>query len=340
MRIFLSFLFLLIFSSLSFSKDFSDTVVDVSKSVVTIHTRIRLINKEPTAVDMVVATALAKNNHAALGPSFKIGGTTGSGFFISKNLIVTNFHVINGAIEMKIVLFDETEINGEIIGGDENTDIAIIKVDNNRIEPLTWGDSDKVKLGQGVFAIGSPLALDHTVTKGIISSVREMGISPLGQFIQVDAPINHGNSGGPLFNIEGKVIGMNSIIISPTNASIGLGFAIPSNDIKYVINELLTTGSFKGRAIGVQISSVDESIKILLNVKDTNGVLVTDVVDGSSSFGILKKNDIILKVGNTHINTIYNLIRNVYLHKVGDKIELTIIRDGKEEIKKIIVGTR
>ena len=204
----------------------------------------------------------------------------GSGFIIDKSgIIVTNNHVIEGADEITVILSDQSEYIAKLLGRDPKADLAVLQInpEGKVLQSTKWGNSDKMRVGDWTIAIGNPLGLGGTVTAGIISAIsRDIGSGPYVKFIQTDASINRGNSGGPLFNIQGEVIGINTAIISQTGGSIGLGFAIPSNSAKKIIQQLKDFGRTKRGWLGVQIQPVSKDFAESLGLADEKGAFVSN----------------------------------------------------------------
>ena len=220
----------------------------------------------------------------------------GSGFVIEDDgYIVTNNHVVDNAETVKVRLADEREFDAEVIGTDPQTDLALIKIDATGLPELTLGDSDALRVGEDVIAVGNPFGLGGTVTRGIVSAMaRDINAGPYVDFIQTDAAINRGNSGGPLLNLEGEVIGVNSAIYSPNGGSVGVGFAVPSNTVETVIAQLRDGGSVERGWLGVTIQQVSPEIAAAIGLDDPHGALVADVVADGPSAGKLETGDVIL----------------------------------------------
>jgi serine protease Do len=221
------------------------------------------------------------NNEQNKSPSQKPMVGLGSGFIIDESgIVITNNHVIEGADEITVIMFDQTEYIAELLGRDPKADLAVLKINpgKKKLSYVDWGNSDKARVGDWTIAIGNPLGLGGTVTAGIVSAIsRDIGNGPYVKFIQTDASINRGNSGGPLFNIKGQVIGINSAIISQTGGSIGLGFAIPSNSAKKIVNQLKEFGRTKRGWLGVQITPVSKEIAESLGLLNTKGAFVSNI---------------------------------------------------------------
>lgn len=259
----------------------------------------------------------------------------GSGFIIDKTgYIVTNHHVVENADEIKVKLHDNTELDAKLIGSDKVTDLALLKVSTKKIlQAVPFGDSDKTRIGDWVIAIGNPFGLGGTVTAGIISSKgrdldTETGM--VDDYIQTDAAINSGNSGGPMFNINGEVIGINTALISPSGTNIGIGFAIPSSTAKTIISKLKTHGKVTRGMLGVRIQEVTEEIAEGLGLVEAKGVLVLEVTEGSAAaIAGIKEGDIILTMNNTPVNSPRKLRIMVSEIDLDTNITLDILRHNK-----------
>jgi len=258
----------------------------------------------------------------------------GSGFIVDPGgLIVTNNHVIDGADEISVTLQDNQTLKATVIGRDETGDIALLKVHSDKPLPaVQFGDSDAARVGDWVLAIGNPFGLGGTVTAGIVSARgRNIHQGPYDDFIQTDAPINRGNSGGPLFDMDGKVVGMNTAIYSPSGGSIGIGFSIPANMVKNVVAQLKDFGHPRRGWLGVRIQQVTPDIAESLGLKDATGALVAGVNDGGpADKAKLRNGDIILKFNNQEVKDMHTLPRVVADAEVGQSVPLVIWRDGKE----------
>ena len=266
----------------------------------------------------------------------------GSGFIISSDgVIVTNNHVIDKATSIKVTLDDGTEVPANLLGADPKSDLAVLKVDlSKRLPTVAWGDSDKVKLGDQIIAIGNPFGIGTTVTAGIVSARgRDLHSGPYDDFIQIDAPINHGNSGGPLVDLEGKVIGINTAIYSPNGGSVGVGFAIPSNQAKLIVAKLEMNGSINHGYIGVQIQPVTKDVADAVGLAKPEGALIADVtIDTPAARAGLRPGDIVTGVGDKTVRTAKDLSRLVADLSPGDKEELSVWRDGKTVSMNVTVG--
>ncbi|PKN88940.1 MAG: peptidase [Deltaproteobacteria bacterium HGW-Deltaproteobacteria-1] len=263
-----------------------------------------------------------------------------SGFIISEDgYIFTNNHVVDKA-KIKVKLSDGKEYNAEIKGTDPNTDIALIKINApGKLPYVRMGDSDKLRIGEGVFAIGNPLGLNHTVTAGIISAKgREIGAGPYDNFIQTDASINPGNSGGPLCNLAGEVVGINTAIIAQAQ---GIGFAIPINMAKDILNDLKTSGKITRGWLGVTSQDITEDLQKSLKLKDRRGALVTEVFPGDAADKAgIKPGDVILGIDGKPAKDRREVIQMTAALRVGSKVGIQIFRDGKEMTLTAVVAER
>jgi serine protease Do len=272
------------------------------------------------------------------------GMALGSGFVVSPDgHIVTNFHVVDGAKSIKVTLDDGTELDATLIGRDAKNDIAVLKVDAKTPLPtLDWGDSDAMRLGDQVLAIGDPFGIGTTVTSGIVSARgRDLHNGPYDDFLQIDAAINHGNSGGPLVNLEGKVIGINTAIYSPNGGNVGVGFAIPSVQAMAVVEKIVSgKADIEHGYIGVMIQPVDKGVAEALGLKDPKGAIVASVGDGSPAAGAgVKSGDIIVAVNGKPTETPKAVSRAIADLAPGDKATLTLWRDGKTQDLAFAVGS-
>jgi serine protease Do len=266
----------------------------------------------------------------------------GSGFVIDPSgIVVTNNHVIAEADEVTVILNDGTRLKAEIIGKDQKTDLALLRVKPEK--PLTavkFGDSDRLRLGEWVVAIGNPFSLGGTVTAGIVSARnRDINSGPYDNYIQTDAAINRGNSGGPLFNLDGEVIGINTAIISPSGGSIGIGFAVPSKTALPVIEQLKQFGETRRGWLGVRIQQVTDEIAESLNIKPARGALVAGVDDkGPAKPAGIEPGDVIVNFDGKEIKEMRDLPRVVADTPVGKQTPVVVIRKGREETKTVTLG--
>ncbi|MDD9876164.1 MAG: DegQ family serine endoprotease [Magnetovibrio sp.] len=266
----------------------------------------------------------------------------GSGFIISKDgYVVTNNHVIAEADEITVILQDDTRLPAELVGRDPKTDIAVLKVKPEKDLPtLGFGNSDVARVGDWVVAIGNPFGLGGTVTAGIISARgRDINAGPYDDFIQTDASINKGNSGGPMFNMDGKVIGINTAIFSTTGGSVGIGFAIPASTAQPVIEQLIKNGAVKRGWLGVHIQGVTEEIAETLGLKKAQGALVASVIKGSpAEKAKIKAGDVILSFDGKQVDEMRALPRIVAETPVGRAAKVEVWRDGAITNLKVAVG--
>ncbi|MCK5284597.1 MAG: DegQ family serine endoprotease [Alphaproteobacteria bacterium] len=267
----------------------------------------------------------------------------GSGFIINaeKGYIITNNHVVRDADEVRVTFHDDDTIEAEVIGRDEKTDIAVLKVKTDKkLTAVTFGDSDVLRVGDWIVAIGNPFGLGGTVTAGIISArKRNINSGPYDDYLQTDASINRGNSGGPMFNLNGEVIGINTAIFSPSGGSVGIGFAIPSNLASPVIKQIIEFGHTRRGWLGVRIQSVTEEIAESLGLKKAQGALVASVTkDGPAKKAGIKAGDIIIKFNGEEVNKMRSLPRLVAETPIESKVEVLLWRNGKEKKIKVSIG--
>ena len=272
---------------------------------------------------------------------------TGSGVIITDDgYIVTNNHVVQNAEHLEVTLNDKRSYEAKIVGADPATDLALIKIDEKNLPFLTYGNSDDVKVGEWVLAVGNPFNLTSTVTAGIVSA-KARNINILGSntaiesFIQTDAPINPGNSGGALVNTNGELIGINAAIASNTGSYTGYSFAIPVNIVKKVVNDFINYGEIQRAYIGVTIRDIDAEFAQEENLDDLEGVYVVSVVDNSSAEDAdIRPADIILEIDGVKINSATRLIESVAQHNPGNRISVIVKRDGKILRKDVLLKNR
>lgn len=286
---------------------------------------------------------------------------TGSGVIITNDgYIVTNNHVVEGAQELEVTLHNKSKFRAKVIGADPSTDIAVIKIEGKDLPAVTLGNSDAVKVGEWVVAVGNPFNLESTVTAGIVSAKgRGLGIigqsrrnqmqptaaaagdSPLESFIQTDAVVNPGNSGGALVNLKGELIGINTAIASPTGSFAGYAFAVPSSIVKKVSSDLIKFGNVQRGYLGISLDDLDSRKAEEYGVKVNDGVYVRDFTENSAAkAGGVNKGDVIVKVDGVNIHSIPELQQSIGLHKPGDKVNVTVNRDGKEKDLSITLRNR
>ncbi len=283
-----------------------------------------------------------KNRPGQGGQTPRRVNSLGSGFIIDPaGFVVTNNHVIADADEVSVILNDGTTLKAEIVGRDTKTDLALLKVTPTKpLKAVKFGDSDKLRLGEWVIAIGNPFSLGGTVTAGIVSARnRDINSGPYDNYIQTDAAINRGNSGGPLFNLNGEVIGVNTAIISPSGGSIGIGFAVPSKTVVPVIDQLRQYKEVRRGWLGVRIQQVTDEIADSLSIKPPHGALIAGIDDkGPAKPAGIEPGDVIVKFDGRDIKEMRDLPKIVAETPVGKDVEVTIIRKGKEEKKTVKLG--
>lgn len=267
----------------------------------------------------------------------------GSGFFISEDgYLVTNNHVVDDGSAFTIVMNDGTELDAKLVGKDSRTDLAVLKVDANRkFTYVSFADDAKVRVGDWVVAVGNPFGLGGTVTAGIVSARgRDIGAGPYDDFIQVDAAVNRGNSGGPTFNLEGQVVGINTAIFSPGNGgNVGIAFAIPANTAKDVVASLIKNGKIERGWLGVQIQPVTKDIAESLGLADASGALVVSPTEDSpGSKAGMKQGDVVTAVNGDTVKDARDLARKIATYAPGTEVDVAIWRNGKAETLKVKLG--
>ena len=324
-----------------------------------------LVEKLSPSVVSIASTTIIENNSQNQIPQFPEGSPfdeffkdyfdrdqkrsqrpmtgLGSGFIISDDgIIVTNNHVIEGADEITVILSDEAEYTAQLLGRDPKADIAVLKINtkNSKLTAVNWGDSDSMRVGDWTIAIGNPLGLGGTVTAGILSAIsRDIGGGPYVKFLQTDASINRGNSGGPLFNLNGEVIGINTAIVSQTGGSIGLGFAIPSNNAKKIVQQLKDFGKTKRGWLGIQIQPVTDDFAESLGLPNQKGAFVSNVnPKGPSKDAGLEPGDVILRFNDSEIDKMADLPRVVAESDVGSIAYLEVWRKNKKINIEVVLG--
>ena len=272
------------------------------------------------------------------------GASLGSGFIVdAAGLIVTNHHVVSDADEITVTLHDGRQFEAELRGTDENTDLALLSIPVEDALPFAeFGDSDAVRVGDWVIAVGNPFGLGGTVTAGIVSARgRDIRSGPLDDFLQIDAPINRGNSGGPLFDTEGRVVGVNTAIFSPSGGNVGIGFAIPALQAQQVIDDLADIGRVDRGWMGVQIQMLTEDLAKGLGLDGTEGALVADVFEDSpaGSAGI-RTGDVVLEFDGKAVSSSRRLPHLVAEAEAGESVEVVVWRDGEPVALSLVVGLR
>tara|TARA_B100000676_G_C18089845_1_gene858574 strand:- start:2172 stop:3623 length:1452 start_codon:yes stop_codon:yes gene_type:complete len=354
-RVFLSTLFLVLvfsYSSLadSYPPDFSDLSARLSPAVVSISTTMSVEPNAPGAPKFPPGSPFEdffndffeKRGGQRPPRERRPQQAMGSGFIIdSSGLIVTNNHVIEDAISINVILTDNRSFKAKLVGKDKKTDLALLKIDvENSLPTVEWGDSDTAKVGNWVLAIGNPFGLVNTVTAGIISARgRDISAGPFDDFIQTDASINRGNSGGPLFNLNGEVVGINTAIFSPSGGSVGIGFSVPSNLAKSVIFQLEKYGKTKRGWLGVRIQTVTDDIAASLGLNETKGALISGVMpDGPAKLAGIKSGDVIIKFDNKNVDDMRSLPRIVAETEIDKPVSVEVWRNGMPMKLQVIVG--
>ena len=283
-----------------------------------------------------------KNHGINPQPRARRAQSLGSGFVIDPSgIVITNNHVIGDANDIMVIFTDGRKLKAKIVGKDSKVDVAVLKVDSDKpLKTVKFGDSDKMRVGDGVMAVGNPFGLGETVTAGIISARnRNIDSGPYDDFLQTDASINKGNSGGPLFNLQGEVIGINTAILSPSGGSIGIGFATPSATVEPVIQQLEEFHETRRGWLGVRIQPVDDTIADSLNLGTARGALVAGVDDkGPAKPAGLLAGDVIVKFDGKEVKQSRDLPRLVASMPVGKQVEVVVIRNGKEVTKTVTLG--
>jgi Do/DeqQ family serine protease len=288
------------------------------------------------------------------GREFKqYGSGSGSGVIVSsEGYIVTNNHVIENASEIEVILNDNSKYSAKVIGTDPSTDIAILKIEGSGFQPIPLGNSDDLKVGEWVLAVGNPFNLTSTVTAGIVSAKArninllsdrsKQDVLPIESFIQTDAAVNPGNSGGALVNTKGELIGINTAIASQTGSYSGYSFAVPVNLVEKVMRDLIDYGIVQRGYLGVQINDITQEIKTKNNLPSTKGVFVAKVIeDGSADKAGIKDGDVILKIGTKEVNSVASLQEEIGKRRPGDKVSVTVrTKKGEEEIKELILRNK
>ena len=266
----------------------------------------------------------------------------GSGFIIDPaGIVVTNNHVIDSADRITVVLSNGREYSARLLGTDPRTDLAVLRIrSDDSLPTVPWGDSDAIEVGDWAIAIGNPFGFGGTVTAGIISARgRSINAGPYDDFIQIDAPINKGNSGGPLFDQEGRVIGVNTAIYSPSGGSVGIGFAIPSNQARKIVADLIDDGEVDRGWLGVTIRPLTDELAESLGLRNTNGALIAETTRGGpAARGGLRRGDVIVDFGGAIVKTVRDLTRAVADTRPGTRTKVKIMRDGRTQTITIRTG--
>ena len=273
--------------------------------------------------------------------------SSGSGVIITGDgYIVTNNHVVDAAEKIEVTLNDNREFTAKVVGTDPSTDLALLKIDEKNLPMLLYGNSDQLKIGEWVLAVGNPFNLTSTVTAGIVSAkARNIGILPdqykIESFIQTDAAVNPGNSGGALVNTRGELVGINTAIASQTGSYSGYSFAIPVNLVKKVVDDLVEFGNVQRGFIGVSIRDIDSKLAIEKNIKETKGVYVAGLTnDGAAKNAGIEEGDIIIKIGDNEINSSPQLQEQIGQYRPGDKVKVSVIRDGNVKVFIVVLRNK
>ena len=279
------------------------------------------------------------------GPRQRQFQSAGSGVVVDakQGLIVTNAHVVENATEITVTTQDGHDLKATVVGADAASDVAVLRVKDAKLAEIPLGDSSRAEVGDFVLAIGNPFGLQHTVTYGIVSALGRSGINPdsYEDFIQTDASINPGNSGGALINLRGELVGINSAILSRSGGNIGIGFAIPSNMVRSVMDQLVKYGEVKRGMLGVNIQTMTPELADKLGNTDLQGAFVQQVVEGSAADKAgVKAGDVITAVSGVPVKSAQELRNRIGMLRVGDRVELALIRDGKAHTVAATVQTR
>ena len=329
---------------------FATLVEAVSPAVVTIEVD-RQEHMQPSAFPDAFGgfpfrglTEPRRNGRADRSPSPLLRSrAAGSGFIIDGDgYIVTNNHVVDSARKITVHLADKREFEAKLIGTDPDTDVALLKVEARNLPTVAFGDDRRLRVGDWVVAVGNPFGLGGTVTAGIVSSIgRDIGSGPYTDYIQIDAPINQGNSGGPTFDVSGRVIGMNTAIFSPSGGSVGIGFAIPASSIRAVVEQLKTKGSVERGWLGVEIQNFTPEIASSLGVQDAKGALVAGVTsDSPASRAGFRQGDVIVQLNGANIEDSRDLSRDVARLRAGERASFTVLRDGAKHTLSAVIEKR
>jgi Do/DeqQ family serine protease len=322
---------------------FADVVSRVAPAVVTIHSqlRVRAPQQYPFMDDPFFRQFFG--DRGMQPPAEQKKNALGSGVIVkSDGYILTNHHVIDGADQIKIDLNDNRTLDAKVVGSDSPSDLALLKVNASNLPVLSLGDSNRVRVGDVVLAIGNPLGIGQTVTMGIISAKgRQTGLSngSFEDFLQTDAPINQGNSGGALVNINSELVGINSQILSPSGGSIGIGFAIPSNMARTVMDQLTKSGKVRRGQLGIYVQKITSDIAASSGVKEGKGLLVAQVqAGGAAERAGIRKGDVITSLNGVEVNDPNTFRNQVASTAPGTEVTLTILRGGKEQQVRATLG--
>jgi len=327
----------------------ADMVQAVGPSVVQIRVR-KHIDASPAAMPFAGGNDMDEQMRRFFGfgfpgvpqPAPREQGALGSGFIIDPSgVVLTNNHVVDGASDVTVQLSDGRELKGHVLGTDAKTDVAVVKIDGHGpFKAVQWGDSDHVRVGDSVFAVGSPFGLGNTVTAGIVSArSRDIGEGPYDNFLQVDAAINSGNSGGPLFDGSGHVVGMNTAIFSPSGGNVGIGFAIPEQMARHVADEIIQHGSVSRGHIGVALQTVTPEIANAMGMKSEDGALIAQVdLDGPASLSGIQQGDVVTRFDGKPVKDSRVLARMVADARAGSRVPVTVVRKGETKTLDLRIG--
>lgn len=322
---------------------YADVVSKVAPAVITIHSQMRVRQPQqfPFMDDPFFRQFFGERNMPQ--PRAEPRQGLGSGVIIDANgYILTNHHVIDGAEQIKVDLNDGRSLDAQVVGADPPSDLAVLKVEASALPVLVLGDSDRTRVGDVVLAIGNPLGVGQTVTMGIISAKgRQTGLSngSFEDFLQTDAPINRGNSGGALVSTNSELIGINSQILSPSGGSIGLGFAVPSNMARTVVEQLINTGKVRRGQLGITVLRIPSEEAARLGVTEGPGVVVYDVQSGSAADRAgLRRGDVITALNGTQVNEPNSFRNQIARTQPGSEVTLTVKRNGQEQQVRATLG--
>ena len=328
-------------------QSFADLADDISPAVVNITTS-TLVEQGTTPLPMVPEGSPFEDfferfrDQMPEGDQQRRSTALGSGFVISEDgYVVTNNHVIKDADEIDIEFFSGEKLSAKVVGTDPKTDIALLKVEPKKPLPFVkFGDSDTARVGDWVLAMGNPLGQGFSLSAGIVSARNRALSGTYDDYIQTDAAINRGNSGGPLFNMEGDVVGVNTAILSPTGGSIGIGFSMASNVVKRVVDQLKQYGETRRGWLGVRIQDVTEDVAEAMGLEKVAGALVTDVPEGPAAEAGMKAGDVILSFDGRDVKDTRSLVRQVGNTEVGKTVRVVVYRDGQTTTLKVTLGRR
>ena len=327
----------------------ADLVDQVADAVVNISATQTIDDKDGAAPELPKGTPFDdmfeeffRRHGGAPRPRSRQAQSLGSGFVVDPSgIVITDNHVIGDANDIMIIFNDGRKLKAKVVGKDAKVDIAVLKVESDKpLKTVKFGDSDKMRVGDGVMAVGNPFGLGETVTSGIVSARnRNIDSGPYDDFLQTDASINKGNSGGPLFNMQGEVVGINTAILSPSGGSIGIGFATPSSIVVPIIAQLQEFHEARRGWLGVRIQPVDDTIAESLGLPSARGALVAGVDDkGPAKPAGLQAGDVIVRFDGKDIRESRDLPRLVAAMPVGKTVDVVVLRDGKEVTKSVTLG--